>query len=157
MPTARLHRDHQLTIVLVIILTALSAAFAYYIGRKRAEMQALRTRQIQSLQEAFTLNAERKKLQTKKHLLLTQPDAIARAAREEYDYSLEGEKVLSPQRIESPSSPKITIAEKPFDFLLGDGEYPWRIPALTFAISLLALGSIDIICRPSNSKNRGKT
>jgi cell division protein FtsB len=143
--------------VLVIILTALSAVFAYYIGRTRAEMQALQTRQIKNLREAFTLNAERKKLQTKKHLLLTQPDAITRAAREEYDYSIEGEKVLSPQRIETPSSPKITIKEKPFDFLLGNGGYPWRIPALTLAISLFFLGATDILCSSLSSKNKGKT
>jgi len=129
----------------VVLLTSLAAVMCVPLARRRGELAELRKREAESLAELIALRRQELELRKEREALLTDPAAIERAAREHYGLAGRGELAIpwpSSPKAERPA-PERLLRKDGWEAVLGEGGFPWPVPAAVFALSVLVLGAFE--------------
>ena len=108
----------------------------------------MRRRRFRAERKLEKLRMKRGNLLDERTSLLTEPAAIERVAREQYGFVAPGE---YPMELRSSSSEKgepeisVHVPSDGWDWILGRGNYPWRLPVLVFFLGAIVLGSSGVI------------
>ena len=144
----------------LMAVTLAAVGFGFLLGRERADLRELGWREAAELQRLQRLNQEWEALLEERGRLLTDPAAVAKVAREQYEYAAPGEIALpfEPAALEPVPAPLPAAKDTP-GLLLGNGSYPWVVPVAAFALSVLVLSALEGISlwrRKAASTARGE-
>ena len=125
-------------------VTLAAAGLGFLLGRQQDDLHELGRREAEQLRRLEELNRQREALLDERGRLLTDPAAVAKVAREQYEYAAAGEVALPFEP--APPAPVAAAPAAPdgvLDRLLGKGSYPWIVPAAAFALSVLVLSALE--------------
>ena len=131
----------------LIVVTLCAVGFAFVIGGRRGEMAAIKRKEASLEAELASAQERNAALERERQQLLWDPVAIERVARDQYGFLREGEVSVDadvpPRPVLAASQPVKGLDQ--WDRLLGEGQFPWRLPVIVFAISAVVLGTLDAI------------
>lgn len=133
----------------LLVLTALAAALSAVIASRRADLHELRRREVRVCSRLREVLGENLELRARRDALLSDPAYIERVAREEYGFCAPGE-YLVPFKEDATKPSQTTVSSLPaerWDSILGRGQFPWRIPAVVFGASFIALACVNVLAR----------
>jgi cell division protein FtsB len=142
----------------VVIVTLAAVVMAIPLQVRRAKLAALRERQESQLNRLRRLKERKESLMDRRRRLLSEPAAIERVAREDYGFAAPGEFAVpaDTSRPQPEPPPKITLPTGRWDRVLGNGNYPWIIPAAAFLFTALLMGVIELTSgRPGEQRTEG--
>jgi len=133
--------------VALVAATAASAVLSAVIAERRAALHDLKKRETELLGRLQAVQEQNRRTRAERQALLTSPRYIERVAREDYGYVAPGEvaEEYQPPRPGSETAPAPLPPATRWDWILGRGEYPWRIPVLVFAGFLVIFPLIDLL------------
>jgi cell division protein FtsB len=131
----------------LLAVTVGALLFGFLVADRRARLYELRRRRAQTLRELQQLREKHIELADERDRLLTEPAAIERVAREQYGMVAPGEvsAPLNVPREKQDSVPQVPVQSDRWEWLLGRGQYPWRVPLLAFAVGAVVLGTVEVI------------
>lgn len=122
---------------------------------RRADLAELQMQQVGAAVQILMMRARNQDLEAECRGLLT--DAyVERVARDSYGFAAPGERVSAFHWAPSPTrlfAGPLDLRDR-WDWWLGRGEFPWRLPAMAFAVSALLLGLMECIEAPRRADGR---
>lgn len=131
----------------LLVVCAVTALLGFPLAERRDELYEMRRRTVKAKKELDHLKAERDRLLDERRRLLTKASAIERVAREQYGFVAPGEYPVDIDTEIEKDAPKtsVDIPSDGWDWLLGRGGYPWRLPLVVLFAGAVVLGILEFI------------
>ncbi len=138
----------------LIMATLAAALLSLEVMDRRAILVELRRRQAELWTGVQSLEDRNAALEAECRRLLTNA-GVERVARDSYGFAAPREVTYPFVDAHEKPAPSVALpaACDRWDTWLGKGEYPWRLPAMVFAASILVLGALA--CLEGTTGNNG--
>lgn len=125
------------------------------LANTREELYEMRRQRAAAMRLLNELKEERERFLDERTRLLTEPSAIERVAREQYGFVAPGE---YPVEIETgiekrADRPSIKIPSDGWDWILGRGGYPWRLPLCAVFVGAVVLAALELVSDGNDGMN----
>ncbi len=139
--------------LLVLVVAVILLGFP--LADRRGELYEMRRRRAEARLMLRRLRAERSRLLSERKALLTRPSAIERVAREQYGLVAPGEyPVEIKMGIEKDApSPSVTVPSDGWDWLLGRGGYPWRLPLVVLCVGAILFALLELLRQSGSTRS----
>lgn len=140
----------------LLAVTAVSMVFSLSIADRREDLRQMRKRKMALLRRFRDLRQHNESLRSERQALLTSAAEIEKVARRDYGFRRPGEMVMDVESSTGHDGDEQLrpVGDGKWSKWLGNGEFPWRIPGLIFAFTVMIFTGVNLMC--SDNEDEGE-